>query len=144
MSHWHIVATLLGTRLELARERLGLSRSEVARRAKVDTAALFRMEREDNAAPTFATVVRVAHVLGASLEWLAHEEKSEEEQGSKKPVVFDFEARRAIVAAAEHLEFAINSWTDYSEVGVTAKSKKVASSAKKAPAKTARKRKTDS
>lgn len=125
--------------MELARERLGLSRSEVARRAEVDTAALFRMEREDNSAPTFATVVRVAHVLGASLEWLAHEEKSEEEPGSKKPVVLDFEARRAIVAAAEHLEFAINSWTDDSKAAVVGATKK--SSRAKSVASKPRKRK---
>lgn len=65
------MATTLGIRLKLTRERLGLSRSEVARRADIDPAMLFRIENADNAAPTFAVVVRVAHVLGANLEWLA-------------------------------------------------------------------------
>ncbi|MDP9025537.1 MAG: helix-turn-helix transcriptional regulator [Candidatus Eremiobacteraeota bacterium] len=135
------MATSLGNRLKLIRERLGLSRSEVARRADIDPAMLFRIENADNAAPTFAVVTRVARVLGASLEWLAQDEKSEE-QGLKMPVVFDFDARRAIVTAAGHLEFAIKSWTDESEVGKVAKAK-VASHEKKARAKLVRKRKTN-
>ena len=100
--------TLLGTRIKTIRERLELSRSEVARRADIDAAMLFRIENADNAAPTFAVVVRIARVLGASLEWLALDEANADSLSGRSGTS-DFEARRALVVAAQHLEFAIAS-----------------------------------
>jgi transcriptional regulator with XRE-family HTH domain len=65
------MATLLGSRLKAVRERIGLSRSEAARRAGIDPAMLHRIENADNSAPTFETIVRLAQVLDIDLEWLA-------------------------------------------------------------------------
>ena len=65
------MATRLGNKLKRERERLGLSRSEIARRADIDAAHLFRVENYDNARPKFSLVVRVAKALGVSLDALA-------------------------------------------------------------------------
>lgn len=101
------MATPLGSKLKVARERLGLSRSEVARQADIDAAMLFRIENADNSAPTFAVICRVAQVLGASLEWLALDRPIHHEQTLGEPVVLGFEARRALIVAAQHLEIVI-------------------------------------
>jgi len=109
-----------------------LSRSEVARRAEVDPAMLFRIENADNSAPTFAAVVRIARVLGASLELLALEQHDSVEQPAAKSNVIDFEGRQALVTAARLLSFVIAGWRvgpdlpDISEPNLNRSSQKVA------------------
>ena len=65
------MATRLGIRLKQAREKLGHSRSFVARQAGIDPAMLFRMENSAQSSPTFESIRKVAVVLGVSLDWLA-------------------------------------------------------------------------
>lgn len=55
-----------GTGIKIIRERLKLSRSEVARRVDVDVPMLFRIENAGDAIPSFAVVVR--YRLGARRE----------------------------------------------------------------------------
>jgi hypothetical protein len=60
----------LGSALKAARKAADLSRSEAARRARIDPAMLFRIENAPNASPTFATVSRPAVVLDLDLNTL--------------------------------------------------------------------------
>lgn len=106
------MSTPLGSKLKIARERLGLNRSEVARRADIDAAMLFRIENADNSAPTFAVVCRIARVLGACLDWLALDRAIHDEETIGEPIMLSFEARRALVVAAQHLELAIGKPLD--------------------------------
>ena len=76
---------------------------------------LFRIENADNAARTFAAVSRIARALGASLEWLARDDILDDERLSKRHAVVDFEGRRALVNAAQHIEIAIASVVDASD-----------------------------
>ena len=65
------MATILGLKLKRVRKTLGLTRSELARLAKVDAAQLFRLENAPNASPTFAVIARLAAILDVSLDELA-------------------------------------------------------------------------
>lgn len=102
------MATQLGSKLKSARERLGLSRSVVARQSEIDAAVLFRIENADNAAPTFAVVGRITRVLGVSLEWLAINNETQRGQMLGEAVLLTSEARSALVSTAQHLEIAIS------------------------------------
>jgi ribosome-binding protein aMBF1 (putative translation factor) len=56
---------VMGLRRE--RERQGLSLADVAERAKIDKAALSRLENGQQLNPTLNTLARYAHALGKSL-----------------------------------------------------------------------------
>jgi len=55
--------------LRRERERLGLSLADVAERAKIDKAALSRLENGHHFNPTVSTLARYVHALGKSLAW---------------------------------------------------------------------------
>jgi transcriptional regulator with XRE-family HTH domain len=55
--------------LRKERERLGLSLNDMAERAKIDKAALSRLETGQLLNPTVNTLARYAHALGKSLAW---------------------------------------------------------------------------
>jgi ribosome-binding protein aMBF1 (putative translation factor) len=65
---------VMGLRRE--RERLGLSLADVAERAKIDKAALSRLENGQQLNPTLNTLARYAHALGKSLTFGLTEEPS--------------------------------------------------------------------
>lgn len=58
----------LGDRIRTVRQHAGLSAAALAKRAKIDPAALLRIERGDNTNPSFATVARIADALGMPLD----------------------------------------------------------------------------
>ncbi|MBG0818720.1 helix-turn-helix domain-containing protein [Planomonospora sp. ID82291] len=60
----------VGARLRRARQAAGLTEQEAAARAGMDTARLWRLE-EGRAYPTLPTLVRLAPVLGISIDHLA-------------------------------------------------------------------------
>jgi ribosome-binding protein aMBF1 (putative translation factor) len=60
--------------LRRERERLGLSLADVAERAKIDKAALSRLENGQQLNPTVNTLTRYARALGKSLSWGLTEE----------------------------------------------------------------------
>jgi hypothetical protein len=65
---------------------------------------LHRIENADNAAPTFATIVRLSRVLGVSLHWLASVESSDlEEPRPPDGIVLDDETRRSLATAAHNI-----------------------------------------
>jgi DNA-binding phage protein len=55
--------------LRAERERQGLSLAELARRTGMDRAAIHKLEIGLNRNPTFATLDRYAHALGARIQW---------------------------------------------------------------------------
>jgi DNA-binding phage protein len=55
--------------LRAERERQGLSLAELAERAGMDRAAIHKLEIGLNRNPTFATLDRYAHALGARIQW---------------------------------------------------------------------------
>jgi ribosome-binding protein aMBF1 (putative translation factor) len=55
--------------LRKERERIGLSLGEIAARAKIDKAALSRLESGQQLNPTVKTLMRYARALGRSLTW---------------------------------------------------------------------------
>jgi transcriptional regulator with XRE-family HTH domain len=55
--------------LRAERERQGLSLAELAGRAGIDRAAIHKLEIGLNRNPTFATLERYAHALGAQIQW---------------------------------------------------------------------------
>src|SRR5262249_52855217 len=55
--------------LRRERERLGLSLADLAERAKIDKAALSRLENGQQLNPTVNTLVRYARALGKHLTW---------------------------------------------------------------------------
>jgi ribosome-binding protein aMBF1 (putative translation factor) len=55
--------------LRRERERLGLSLADVAERAKIDKAALSRLENGRQLNPTVNTIARYVHALGKSIAW---------------------------------------------------------------------------
>jgi transcriptional regulator with XRE-family HTH domain len=57
------------TSLRCERERLGLSLSDVAKRAKIDKGALSRLENGQQLNPTVNTVTRYVRALGKVLTW---------------------------------------------------------------------------
>lgn len=63
------MAKSVGEVLRAMREEADLSRSALARRAKMEPNALLRVE--NGAAPSFEMVWRVAHALGVSLDAVA-------------------------------------------------------------------------
>jgi len=60
--------------LRRERERLGLSLADVAERARIDKAALSRLENGQQLNPTVHTLARYARALGKSLTWGLSEE----------------------------------------------------------------------
>jgi ribosome-binding protein aMBF1 (putative translation factor) len=60
--------------LRRERERLGLSLADVAERAKIDKAALSRLENGQQLNPTVNTLARYARALGKNLTWGLAEE----------------------------------------------------------------------
>jgi ribosome-binding protein aMBF1 (putative translation factor) len=66
---------VMGLRRE--RERLGLSLADVAERAKIDKAALSRLENGQQLNPTLNTLARYARALGKSLTLELSEELSD-------------------------------------------------------------------
>jgi ribosome-binding protein aMBF1 (putative translation factor) len=57
------------TSLRCERERLGLSLSDVANRARIDKGALSRLENGQQLNPTVNTLARYARALGKALTW---------------------------------------------------------------------------
>ena len=55
--------------LRRERERIGLSLNDVAERAKIDKAALSRLESGQQLNPTVGTLTRYVRALGKSLTW---------------------------------------------------------------------------
>jgi ribosome-binding protein aMBF1 (putative translation factor) len=55
--------------LRKERERLGLSLNDLAERAKIDKAALSRLESGQQLNPTVGTLTRYARALGKNLTW---------------------------------------------------------------------------
>jgi ribosome-binding protein aMBF1 (putative translation factor) len=55
--------------LRQERERIGLSLNDVAERAKIDKAALSRLESGQQLNPTVGTLTRYARALGKCLTW---------------------------------------------------------------------------
>ncbi len=82
---------------------------------------LFRIENFDIAPPTFAVVVRLARALSASLEWLSSDDGLGEELTSRKSIVLNSKARRAILATSQNLEVAIAHLNDSSETSTAEK-----------------------
>ena len=59
--------------LRLERERLGLSLNDMAERAKIEKAALSRLENGQQLNPTVNTLARYVHALGKTLDWSLRE-----------------------------------------------------------------------
>jgi ribosome-binding protein aMBF1 (putative translation factor) len=55
--------------LRKERERIGLSLNDVSERAKIDKAALSRLESGQQLNPTVGTLTRYARALGKNLTW---------------------------------------------------------------------------
>jgi transcriptional regulator with XRE-family HTH domain len=64
------VAKELGQRIRETRQQIGISAAALAKRAKIDPAALLRIERGENTNPSFATIARVADALRIPLDSL--------------------------------------------------------------------------
>ncbi len=65
------MARSVGEALRTARERAGLTQASLARSAKIAQAQISQIETGARADPQFSTVVRIAGVLGVSLDQLA-------------------------------------------------------------------------
>lgn len=63
----------LGHSLRLARERRGLTQDALARAVGISRRALSNIEHGYTADPAWSIVVRLAEVVGFSLDWLAGE-----------------------------------------------------------------------
>ena len=57
--------------LKAARERAGMSQSDLARTAGISPNMISRLEAGERQAPTFATVAKLASALGVSLDAVA-------------------------------------------------------------------------
>jgi ribosome-binding protein aMBF1 (putative translation factor) len=73
---------IMGLRRE--RERQGLSLGDVAERAKIDKAALSRLENGQQLNPTVNTLARYAHALGKSLTFGLTEEPSDSQAETRR------------------------------------------------------------
>ena len=62
---------LLGERLHVARRRRGLTSAQVAERAGTTRVTISRLENVHKPAVSFDVLVRIAQVLGVSLNYLA-------------------------------------------------------------------------
>jgi DNA-binding XRE family transcriptional regulator len=60
----------VGQRIMEAREFMGLTRAELAEKAKVRHATLYQYEI-DKVTPKLAPAARIAYVLGVSVDWIA-------------------------------------------------------------------------
>jgi transcriptional regulator with XRE-family HTH domain len=67
----------LAERVTLARERLGLNQSELARRAGLAVAAVWQFEHGDRA-PSVRSLSKLAEALGVSTDWLLGRADAEE------------------------------------------------------------------
>jgi ribosome-binding protein aMBF1 (putative translation factor) len=70
--------------LRRERERLGLSLADVAERAKIDKAALSRLESGQQLNPTINTLARYARALGKGLTCMLIEKAEDVEERSEK------------------------------------------------------------
>jgi ribosome-binding protein aMBF1 (putative translation factor) len=68
--------------LRQEREHLGFSLNEMAERAKIDKAALSRLENGQQLNPTVNTLARYVHALGKSIAWSLSERCN---QSDEKP-----------------------------------------------------------
>jgi transcriptional regulator with XRE-family HTH domain len=62
---------LLGERLHIARRRRDLTQQDLATQAGTTRVTISRLERVDKPQVSFDVLVRIAQVLGVSLDWLA-------------------------------------------------------------------------
>ena len=58
---------------------------------------------------------RMTSLRVKAMQWLALGDVSDAEPRSGKTAVIDFEGRRALVIAAQHLDYAIKTWRDIPE-----------------------------
>lgn len=65
------MAQSVGAVLKAARERAGMSQSDLARSAAISPNMVSRLEAGERLAPTFVTVAKLAAALGLSLDELA-------------------------------------------------------------------------
>ncbi|MDE2480802.1 MAG: helix-turn-helix transcriptional regulator [bacterium] len=61
----------LSSAIRAARERAGLTQSQLADRVGLAPSHIARLETGDRANPRFETIARIAHALGASLDEIA-------------------------------------------------------------------------
>lgn len=59
------------TKVEILRDRLRLSQQDLAKRCGISQAQISQWKVTDRRGPSLAVAVRVAHVLGVSLDYLA-------------------------------------------------------------------------
>lgn len=62
--------TTIGERVTFARERLGITKAELASRAKLSRAAIGQIEKGDTKSPTPENCYRIADALGVETRWL--------------------------------------------------------------------------
>jgi transcriptional regulator with XRE-family HTH domain len=62
--------TTFGARLKQRREARGWDQKELARRAQVPYMTIYRLETEAHRTPRMDIAVKLARVLGVSLDWL--------------------------------------------------------------------------
>ena len=67
----NLAATGLCFRLRQAREMLGISRSELARRTGVKPSAAIQWEHENGTHPSTAHLIHIANITNVAFEWLA-------------------------------------------------------------------------
>jgi len=67
----NVAASSFCYRLRQARELLGISRSEVARRIGVKPSAAIQWEKENGTHPSTAHLIHIATVTNVAFEWLA-------------------------------------------------------------------------
>jgi transcriptional regulator with XRE-family HTH domain len=100
------VAKELGQKIRGLRQDAGLSAAALAKRARLDPAALLRIERGENSNPSFTTVSRIAAALGVSLDSLksAHPKASATVVGQIRQEEELRELRRLATELARRLE----------------------------------------
>jgi transcriptional regulator with XRE-family HTH domain len=77
-------------RMKRLRERLGLSRSELARKAELTESYIYRLERGQVEAPSTTVLVKIARALGTtSSELLGEKEAEPQEEPTIRQVAED-------------------------------------------------------
>jgi len=77
----------LGQRIRKARQRYGMSQTELAKRVGISKTAMNQIEMGETLDPRMSRLRAIADILGVSMDYLAGREDEDEDEAPRRRVV---------------------------------------------------------